>query len=46
MITHEFDIAAHAKRQIHMMDGRITEDNRVVDLGDPPPLLASSKAAS
>lgn len=46
MITHEHDIAAHAKRQIHMVDGRVTEDNRVVDLAAPPPLLASSLAAS
>jgi putative ABC transport system ATP-binding protein len=46
MITHEHDIAAHAKRQIHMVDGRITEDNRIVGLADPPPLLASSKVAS
>jgi putative ABC transport system ATP-binding protein len=45
MITHERDIAAHAKREIHMVDGRITEDRRVVELDHLPPLLGSSMVA-
>ena len=45
MITHEADIAAHAKRRIHMVDGAIVEDNRMVDLHDPPPLLATRPAS-
>jgi putative ABC transport system ATP-binding protein len=29
MITHEPDIAEHAKRIIHVRDGKITEDSSV-----------------
>jgi len=31
LITHEADIAAHARRVIHMRDGRITSDEPVRD---------------
>ena len=37
MITHEDDVAAHAKRVIRMMDGRIASDTRLVSRADPPP---------
>jgi putative ABC transport system ATP-binding protein len=29
MITHEQDIAEHAKRVIHLKDGKIIEDGRI-----------------
>jgi putative ABC transport system ATP-binding protein len=32
LVTHEHDIAAHAHRQIHLLDGRIERDERT---GDP-----------
>ena len=28
MITHEHDVAAHARRTIHLADGRIVSDER------------------
>ena len=37
MITHEDDVAAHAKRVIRMMDGQIASDTRLVARADPPP---------
>jgi len=39
LITHEPDIAAHAKRVIRLMDGRIVEDTRRSPVAGPPPLL-------
>jgi len=30
LVTHEHDIAAHARRQIHLLDGRIARDERTV----------------
>jgi putative ABC transport system ATP-binding protein len=29
LVTHEHDIAAHARRQIHLLDGKIERDERV-----------------
>jgi putative ABC transport system ATP-binding protein len=29
LVTHEHDIAAHARRQIHLLDGRIERDERM-----------------
>ena len=46
MITHEHDVADHAKRRVQLRDGLIIEDHRLVDLGEPPPLLASPSVAS
>ena len=37
MITHEDDVAAHAKRVVRMSDGRIVSDIRSVALADRPP---------
>ena len=28
LVTHEHDIAAHAHRQIHLLDGRVERDER------------------
>jgi putative ABC transport system ATP-binding protein len=30
LVTHEHDIAAHARRQIHLLDGKIERDERMV----------------
>jgi putative ABC transport system ATP-binding protein len=38
MITHEDDVAAHAKRAIRMRDGRIMSDERSREVADSPPL--------
>jgi putative ABC transport system ATP-binding protein len=40
MITHEAEIAAHAKRIVHLVDGLIESDRRMTPLAAPPPLLA------
>jgi len=39
LITHEADVAAHAKRVIQVQDGRILADRRVTEPGALPPLL-------
>ena len=39
LITHEADVAAHAKRVIQVQDGRIVTDRRVTESGALPPLL-------
>jgi len=28
LVTHEHDIATHARRQIHLLDGKIERDER------------------
>ncbi|MDH2430382.1 ABC transporter ATP-binding protein [Sphaerisporangium sp. TRM90804] len=40
MITHEDDVATHAKRIVRLVDGRIVEDRRQAALDGPPPRLA------
>ncbi|WP_211592819.1 ABC transporter ATP-binding protein [Microbispora sp. H10836] len=40
VITHEEEVAAHAKRVVRLMDGRIVEDVRTTPVGNPPPRLA------
>ncbi|MCT9933277.1 ABC transporter ATP-binding protein [Planotetraspora sp. A-T 1434] len=40
VITHEEDVAAHAKRIIRLMDGRVIEDVRRSPVGGLPPRLA------
>jgi putative ABC transport system ATP-binding protein len=39
LITHEADVAAHAKRVIGFQDGHIVADRRVAEPGALPPLL-------
>jgi putative ABC transport system ATP-binding protein len=40
IITHEDDVAAHAKRVIVLTDGRISDDRRTAPVqGDPPGLI-------
>jgi len=44
LITHEEDVAAHAKRIIRMRDGRILSDQRTVSLDAPPPQWQATAA--
>ncbi|MCW2948552.1 MAG: transporter-related protein [Actinoallomurus sp.] len=39
LITHEDDVARHAKRVIRLVDGRIVEDRRTAPVDGPPPGL-------
>ena len=40
LITHEDDVATHAKRVVRMRDGDIVSDVRQAGLTDPPPRMA------
>ncbi|MCW2941729.1 MAG: transporter-related protein [Actinomycetia bacterium] len=40
LITHEDDVAAHAKRVIRLVDGQIIEDRRQAPVDGPPPRFA------
>ncbi|MFI6598344.1 ABC transporter ATP-binding protein [Nonomuraea sp. NPDC050536] len=42
LITHEHDVAAHAKRVIRLVDGEIVEDHRQAPVDGPPPRLAEA----
>ena len=46
LITHEDDVAAHAKRVIRLIDGEIVEDRRQVPVDAPPPRYGTAPAAS
>jgi putative ABC transport system ATP-binding protein len=46
LITHEADVAEHAKRMIQVHDGRITADRRAAAPNDLPPLLSRSASSS
>jgi putative ABC transport system ATP-binding protein len=46
LITHETDVAEHAKRVIQVQDGRIVADRRVAAPGGLPPLLTPSAMPS
>lgn len=46
LITHDHDIAAHATRQIHMLDGQIdkdTADREPIDISEPKALLSDNR---
>ena len=45
VITHEADVAAHAKRILRMLDGKIISDVRQAGLADPPPRWPRHAAA-
>ncbi|MGH3222990.1 MAG: ABC transporter ATP-binding protein [Streptosporangiaceae bacterium] len=45
VITHERDVAAHAKRVIQVADGLIVNDQRLVGATDLPPLLRARENA-
>jgi putative ABC transport system ATP-binding protein len=40
LITHEDDVASHAKRVVRLVDGRIVEDRRQGPVAGPPPRFA------
>jgi putative ABC transport system ATP-binding protein len=39
LITHENDVARHAKRVIRLVDGHIVDDRRRTHVDEPPPGL-------
>jgi putative ABC transport system ATP-binding protein len=39
MITHEAEVAAHAKRVVQLVDGAVDSDRRTTPLAAPPPRL-------
>jgi putative ABC transport system ATP-binding protein len=43
VITHEEDIAAHAKRFVRLVDGRIVEDRRLSPAGGLPPRYGAAE---
>jgi putative ABC transport system ATP-binding protein len=45
VITHEPEVAAHAKRTLHMRDGLVFADTRVVGVDDLPPRWRAPEAA-
>jgi putative ABC transport system ATP-binding protein len=45
LITHERDVAAHAKRVVQVKDGLIVGDQRLVGAADAPPLLRERERA-
>jgi len=45
VITHEADVAAHAKRVIEMRDGMIVADTRRAGVDQPPPLWQPDSAS-
>jgi putative ABC transport system ATP-binding protein len=40
LITHEADVAAHAKRVVTLVDGQIVDDRRQAPVAGPPPRFA------
>jgi putative ABC transport system ATP-binding protein len=44
LITHEDEVAAHAKRVVRLVDGQIIEDRRQAPVDGPPPRLAAAEA--
>jgi putative ABC transport system ATP-binding protein len=46
LITHENDVAAHAKRVIRLVDGRVVEDERHAAVAGPPPLYGAASHPS
>jgi putative ABC transport system ATP-binding protein len=45
IITHERDVAAHAKRVVQVADGLIVNDQRLVGATDLPPMLRARESA-
>jgi putative ABC transport system ATP-binding protein len=46
VITHEEEVAAHAKRVLRMRDGRIRSDDRRAPVQGPPPRLAATATSA
>jgi putative ABC transport system ATP-binding protein len=45
MITHEDDVATHAKRVIRLVDGQIVDDHRQAEVDGPPPRFGRNATA-
>jgi putative ABC transport system ATP-binding protein len=45
-ITHEDEVAAHAKRRLVLVDGQIATDERAAGVHDAPPLYVPTQVAS
>ena len=45
LVTHEEDIAAHARRVVRLLDGRIVDDHRNVHPTPPPPSVPAAVPA-
>jgi putative ABC transport system ATP-binding protein len=43
LITHENDVARHAKRVVRLVDGHIVEDRRTAPVDGPPPGLVGQR---
>jgi putative ABC transport system ATP-binding protein len=43
MITHEADVADHAKRVVRLRDGLVVEDRRQAPVAGPPPAYAGAR---
>ncbi|MDX6201907.1 MAG: putative transport system ATP-binding protein [Frankiales bacterium] len=46
IITHEDDVASHAKRVVRLVDGEIISDRRQAAVSDPPPRHQSAGATA
>ncbi|TQF04173.1 ABC transporter ATP-binding protein [Kitasatospora acidiphila] len=46
LITHEDEVAAHAKRVLRLVDGQVVSDVRQGAVAGPPPLLADTLATT
>ncbi|MDX6213459.1 MAG: putative transport system ATP-binding protein [Frankiales bacterium] len=46
IITHEDDVASHAKRVVRLVDGEIISDRRQAEVSDPPPRHQSAGATA
>ena len=46
MITHEDDVATHAKRVVRLVDGEVVSDVRQAEVNAPPPRHASASASA
>jgi len=42
VITHEEEVAAHAKRVLRMQDGKVLSDRRAAAVAGPPPVLRAA----
>ncbi|MYV95110.1 ATP-binding cassette domain-containing protein, partial [Streptomyces sp. SID1034] len=44
LITHEDEVARHAKRVVRLVDGRIVDDVRQAPVDGPPPVLREAES--
>jgi len=46
LITHEDEVAAHAKRIIRLRDGEVVDDRRAGPVDGPPPMYRGKAVAT